>query len=80
MVIAVMRTGDVYFVADRIPPDQLDFKIRKQLALGSERKVYSNADARAKYGRVPEVLDAIRSAGVENVGFLATQRETKTLP
>jgi biopolymer transport protein ExbD/biopolymer transport protein TolR len=80
MVVAVMRTGDIFFLGDKILPDQLDFKIRKQLEAGSEKKVYIKADARAKYGRVRQVLEAVQSSGVERVGFLVTQRETKTLP
>ena len=48
MVVAVMRTGDVYFLGDKTVAEQLDFKIRKRLALGSEKKVYINAEARAK--------------------------------
>jgi biopolymer transport protein ExbD len=76
MVVAVMRTGDVFFVGDRILPDQLEFRIRRQVVFGAERKVYINADARAKYGRVREVLAAVQSSGVEKVGFLVRQRET----
>jgi biopolymer transport protein ExbD len=77
VVVAVMRTGDVYFLGDRTAPEHLDLQIRKQLALGSENKVYINADARAKYGRVREVLTAVQSAGVERVGFLVSKRETR---
>jgi biopolymer transport protein ExbD len=41
MVVAVMRTGDVYFLGDKTVLEQLDFRIRKQSALGSEKKVTS---------------------------------------
>lgn len=80
MIVAVLRTGDVCFSGDRVLPDQLDFKIRERLALGSEKKVYINADARAKYGRVREVLAAVQSSGVERVGFLVEQRKQSALP
>jgi biopolymer transport protein TolR len=77
MVVAVTRTGDVYFLGDKTVPQQLFFKIHTQLALGSEKKVYINADARAKYGLVRTVLSAVQSAGVERVGFLVSKRETR---
>jgi biopolymer transport protein ExbD/biopolymer transport protein TolR len=80
MVVAVMRTGDVFFRGDKIAPEQLDFKIRNQLSLVSEKKIYINADARAKYGRVREVLEAVRSSGVERVGFLVERRKQSSLP
>jgi biopolymer transport protein ExbD len=38
-----------------------------------ERKVYIRADGRAWYGTVKEVLDGVRAAGVEKVGFLLEQ-------
>jgi biopolymer transport protein TolR len=79
MIVAVMRTGDVYFLGDKIVPDQLDFKIRKALAMGAEKKVYINADARAKYGAVREVLKAVQSSGVERVGFLVEQKKPSSL-
>ena len=75
IVIAVMRDGAVFFVRDKTLPDQLELKIREQVALGAENKVYINADARARYELVREVLGAVHSAGVENVGFLVAQRE-----
>ena len=59
----------------RFAPGQLDFKIRKQLALGSERKVYISADARADHGLVREVLGAVRLSGAERVAFLVDKRD-----
>jgi len=80
MVVAVTRTGNVFFVGDKVALEQLDVKIQQRLTLGSERKVYINADARAKYGRVRDVLEAIQSSGVERVGFLVDQRKQLSLP
>jgi len=36
--------------------------------------VYIKADARAKYGAVVEVVDNVRSAGVDELGLLTEQR------
>jgi biopolymer transport protein ExbD len=77
MVVAVMRTGDVYFLGDRTALGNLDLQIREQLTLGAEKKVYTNADARAKYGRVREVLEAVRKSGVESIAFLVDERKTR---
>jgi biopolymer transport protein ExbD len=41
---------------------------------GAEKRVYIRADARLRYQIVLEVLDAIHSAGVEKIAFLAYQR------
>ena len=56
---------------DRTPIDNLPFKIQDRLRdSGVERKIYMKVDARAKYGTLKLVLDAVHSAGIENVGFL----------
>ncbi|PYX69433.1 MAG: hypothetical protein DMG72_20870 [Acidobacteria bacterium] len=74
LVVAIFRDGKVFFGRDLIMPDQLPFEIREAVSRGAERKVYIRAEARVRYGTVLQVLDGVRSAGVENVGFLVEQR------
>jgi len=69
LVVAIFRDGKVFFGRDLIMPDELPTEIRKAVSRGAERKVYIRADARVHYGTVLQVLDGVRSAGVENVGF-----------
>jgi biopolymer transport protein ExbD len=80
MTAAVMRTGDVFFGSNlemkRCTPDQLPALIHDYLGKGTENKIYIRADARARLGRIREVLIGVRSAGVENVAFLVDERKT----
>ena len=78
MTVAIMRDGKVFFRRDLLRVDQLPGKIRDGLREGAEKKVYIRADARAKYGSVKEALDGMRDAGIENVAFLADQRQIPT--
>ena len=75
LVVAVMRDGRVFFGNDRIEPDQLTNKIKDRLANRADKRVYIRADARAKYGNVVEVVDNVRSAGVDDVGLLTDQKK-----
>jgi biopolymer transport protein TolR len=77
LLVAVMRTGDVFFGNDKIAPDQLTGKIKDRLANKTDKRVYIRADARAKFGRVVEVVDNIRAAGVDQLGLLTDQRKEK---
>ena len=70
-IVAIKRDGTVFLRSDRVNPRNLSAKVRERLSLGGERKVYINADARARYIVVREVEDAVRAAGVENIAFLA---------
>ena len=74
MIIAVARDHDVFFGNTRVETDALPDLIRERLSRGSERKVYIRADPRVPYIVVKQVLDSIRSSGVERVGFLVEQR------
>jgi biopolymer transport protein ExbD len=70
IIVVIRRDNRIYFRNEAIMPDQLAAKIRQSIDQGSERKVYIWADAGARYRWVGEVLEGVRSAGVEKVGFL----------
>ncbi len=79
MVISVLRDGTVYFGADKVSACQVRAKILDRLKDRSvERRVYIRADARVWYRTVKDVLDGVRSAGIERVAFLADQRRSST--
>jgi biopolymer transport protein ExbD/biopolymer transport protein TolR len=75
LLVAVMRDGKVYFGTDRIEPDKLTEKIKDKLSNRTDKTVYVKADARAKFGNVVEVVDDVRSAGVDKLGLLTDQRK-----
>ena len=75
LLVAVMRDGKIFFGPDQVSPDQLTEKVKDRLATRADKRVFIKADARAKYGSVVEVVDNIRSAGVDQVGLLTEQRK-----
>jgi biopolymer transport protein ExbD/biopolymer transport protein TolR len=74
LLVAVMRDGTIFFGTDKVSADQLSTKVRDRLANKVDKRVFIKADARAKYGAVVDVVDNIRSAGVDDVGLLTEQR------
>ena len=73
MIAVVTRDGKVYFDSDRVLPQELASRIQQCLRTGSERRVYLRADARVRYDAVKPVLEAIQSAGVEDISVLADE-------
>jgi len=74
ILVTVMRDGSIYFGVDRIGPYQVRSRILDRLKDRSvERKVYIRADGRVLYRSVKEVLDGVRSAGIEQIAFFADQ-------
>jgi biopolymer transport protein ExbD/biopolymer transport protein TolR len=80
LLVAVMRDGSVYFGTDKLPVDQLTGKVKDRLANKMDKRVYVKADARAKFGAVVGVVDAVRSAGVDQLGLLTEQNKTPNPP
>jgi len=75
LVVAVMRDGQIFFGNDKIAADALTQRVKDRLANKTDKRVYVRADARAKYGSVVEVVDNVRSAGVDQLGLLTDQKK-----
>jgi biopolymer transport protein TolR len=75
LIVAVTRDGRVYFGNDPVETDQLTNKIKDRIANKVDKRVYLRADARAKYKWVVDVVDNVRSAGVDDLGLLTDQKK-----
>jgi biopolymer transport protein TolR len=77
LLVSVMRDGTVYFGADKLTGgvDTLTGKVKDRLTNRTNKIVYVKADARAHFGNVVQVVDAVRSAGVDDLGLLTEQRK-----
>ncbi|HSY12707.1 MAG TPA: biopolymer transporter ExbD [Verrucomicrobiae bacterium] len=80
LLIVVMRDGRIYFGTDRVTLDDLTNKVKDRLANKVDKTVFIRADMRAKYGNVVDVVDSVRSAGVDDVGLLTEQAKTPVNP
>jgi biopolymer transport protein TolR len=76
LLISIMRDGKIYFGSDRVDADQLSQKVKDRLANKADKRVFIKSDARARYGNVVDVVDNVRSAGVDDVGLLTEQKKT----
>ncbi|MCU1297163.1 MAG: outer rane transport energization protein ExbD [Acidobacteriaceae bacterium] len=71
LLVAILRDVNVYFGTDKVRSEDLSSQILERLKDRSvERKIYIKADARARFGMVKDVLDAIHSTGIEKIAFL----------
>ena len=74
LLVVVMRDGQIYFGTDRIRIEELTNKVKDRLANKVDKRIFIRADMRAKYGAVVDVVDNVRSAGVDDVGLLTEQK------
>lgn len=75
LVVALTADGSVYLGGNRLPTPALADRVRSILSTRNEKTLYVKADARATYGSVIGVVDAVRDSGVEGVTFLTAQRD-----
>jgi biopolymer transport protein ExbD/biopolymer transport protein TolR len=69
IVVAVTRDGD------HIATSELGAKVRDKLADTPGKTIFIRADARAQYRAVEDAIDAVRTAGVDEVGLLTQKKE-----
>src|ERR1700679_1934971 len=75
VTVAVTRDGRAYLGGDQVSVDSLGGKISDKLTNKTDKQVFLRADIRANYGKVMDVVDQIRAAGVSNLGLLTEKRE-----
>ena len=75
LIVAITRDGTIFFGTDKTAADQLTNKVKDKLSNRTDKRVFIKADARARYGAVTDVVDNVRSAGVDQVGLLTEQRK-----
>jgi biopolymer transport protein TolR len=75
VVVAITRDSRVYLGQNQTSIANLGPEVRDELENKTSKIVYFRADARAHYGTVMDAIDAVRTAGVEEVGMLTEQQQ-----
>ncbi len=75
IVVAITRDGAVFLGQNKIAVSDLGTEVANKLAGTPGRTIYIRADARAQYRAVEDAIDAVRTAGVDDVGLLTQKKE-----
>ena len=75
VIVAITRDGQTFLSPGcrRSNSDELAPKVRDLLQNRASKMVYINADGRAKYEKVEDVVDNLRAGSVDEVGLLTEQ-------
>ncbi len=79
IVVAITRDGGVFLGQNKTSLDQLGVQVREKLADKPGKTIFIRADARAQYLAVENAIDAVRTAGVDDVGLLTQKKEGNTI-
>jgi len=75
VLLAVTRDGKIYLGAEQIAMEKVKEEVQDRIAARQNKVVYIKSDARAKYGKVTELVDEVRTTGVDQIGLLTEKTE-----
>ena len=75
IVVAITRDGGVFLGQDKVAVSELGSRVRDKLSDKPGKTIFVRADQRAQFRAVEDAIDAVRTAGVEEVGLLTQKRE-----
>ena len=72
IIIAITKDGQVFLSpgSNKITADEIPGKVSDLLTNRTDKTVYIRADQRSKYQAVEDVVDYLRTAGVDELGLL----------
>jgi biopolymer transport protein ExbD len=75
ILIAITRDGQIFLSPGnkKMQVDQLPQKVKDLQQNRSDKTVYIRADARARFSSVTDVIDALRTDGVDTIGLITEQ-------
>jgi len=78
LVVTVTRAGTIEVEGHQVAsPDKLGPVLKQILAGRQEQTVYLEADRSVPYGKVVQVMAAMRQAGVEKLGMVAQEPDPR---
>lgn len=79
ILVAITRDGKDFISPGNalIQPDQLAGKVKDLQQNRSDKTVYIKADARARFASVTDVIDNLRTAGVDQLGLITEAIQDK---
>jgi biopolymer transport protein ExbD/biopolymer transport protein TolR len=75
IVVAITRDGGVFLGQNKVALSELGGQVRDKLADKPGKTIFVRADARAQFRAVEDAIDAVRTAGVDDVGLLTQKKE-----
>lgn len=77
ITLTVTRESRILVNNEEVPREQLESRLKSLTGSGKDRVLYLRGDARVPYGFVIDVMDAIKSSGIETVGMITERAGSK---
>ncbi len=77
VVLHIKKDGTLYLNDQKIAPDSLANQMEEAFLTATDKKLYLKADSDLEYGKLVEIYELLRGAGVENIGIITEKKTEK---
>lgn len=79
VVLAIKRDGTIYVNEEKVAMENLQNTLEEAFLTVSDKKLYIRADEEIEYGKIVDLIDVMREAGIEIVGIITEKKAEKAL-
>ncbi len=79
VVLAVKKDGTLYVNEAKVTMENLQNALEEAFLTVSEKKLYIKADQDLEYGKIVDLIDVMREAGIEIIGIITDKKTEKAL-
>ena len=76
VILAIKQDGSLYLNQQLVQMENLQLMIEEAYLTASDNKLYLRADGELQYGKIIDVAEILKAAGVEIVGIITEVRAT----
>ncbi|MBN2409133.1 MAG: biopolymer transporter ExbD [Candidatus Aminicenantes bacterium] len=77
VVLAIRRDGTIWVNQDQATMDNLQTLLEDAFLTASEKKLYLKADMDLEYGKIVDVIQVVKDAGIEIMGIITEVKTEK---
>jgi biopolymer transport protein TolR len=77
VVLAIRKDGTIYVNKDKATLENLPTLLEEAFLTVTEKKLYLRADQDLEYGKIVDLIEILKEAGIEVVGIIADKKTEK---
>ena len=77
VVLYVKKDGTMYLNQDKVTADKLQSMLEEVFIAATDKKLYLRADSDVEYGKLVEIYEFIRGAGIDSIAVIAEAKTEK---
>jgi len=77
VMMSIKKDGSIYLKDKKVTLENLQSRLEEAFMTVADKKLYLRADSDLEYGKIVDLIDVIREAGIEVVGIITEKKAEK---